>query len=692
MLKKFFTPQKIAVIGASGDPNKLGYDVINNLLRFEFPGSIHPVSKSYNEILGVTCHVSIEDLPDDIDLALVIIPAKAVPGVVEKCGEKGIRNIIVMSGGFSETGEQGRMLEEKLKETAQRLGVRVIGPNCIGVIDTHTPLNTTFIIGMPEKGEIGFISQSGALVVAVIDWAAGSGIGFSRMASLGNQMDITETDMIDEIGQHRETKVITAYAEGITDGRKFLQKATEISLSKPFMILKGGQSDKGALAVSSHTGALSGSNDAYNAAFRKAGILKAENMEVMFDSARALAWQPLPKGNRVAVLTNAGGLAILTVDAIEKNGMEIAPLTEETKSFLKTRLPAAASVNNPVDVLAGSGPAVYGLALDALLADETVDAVVVIQVPQDWFLPSGLAEVVAETSKLHRKPVLTSIMGKESSKEALEILNKRRIPNVPFPERTAAILQYMVERKDWLDLMNEEQVTAFDDMTETPQKPSGADELAASQQWEALAGAYDIPLPEQDKASDADEAVGLSEKIGYPVVMKMISEKFTHKSDVGGIKMGLNNEDDVRNAWNEITAAASDAGAELQGVLIQKMLTGGQEVIIGIKQDPQFGPLIVFGTGGTEVELYKDIETAIAPLNEGEARRLIASTIAGRKLKGWRNLPPADMDAVVDILIKMGNLAAGHPEIQEMEMNPLYVLEQGKGTYAIDIRGALRSS
>src|SRR6056297_4173544 len=450
MIESFFTPKKVAVIGASRDPHKLGYGVIRNLLKYKFKGEIFPVNKNASEIQDIPCYSSIEELPDGVDLAVVVLPASVVPKIIEQCGSKGIKNAIVVSGGFSETGKEGKEREEKLMQAAEKHGIRIIGPNCIGTIDTHTPVNTTFVVGMPEQGGIGFISQSGAMVAAVIDWARGAGVGFSRIVSLGNQIDVTETEMIDLIGNDRQTEVITAYAEGVSDGTEFLNISREIARKKPFVVLKGGQSEKGAEAVSSHTGALSGSKEAYSAAFRKSGVLEAKTMEEMFDWARALAWQPLPKGNRVAVLTNAGGPAILAVDALEKQGLQIASLSEDTRSFLKKRLPKAASINNPVDVLAGSGPGTYTLALEALLSDDNVDSVVVIQAPQDWFLPVSLAEVVGEVAWSHDKTVITSIMGKASVGDALKILQKRRIPNVAFPERSSSVLSAMIERRKWL--------------------------------------------------------------------------------------------------------------------------------------------------------------------------------------------------------------------------------------------------
>jgi len=681
MLDSFFKPKGVAVIGASRDPHKLGYGVVRNLKEFRYNGSIYPVNKSASEILGEPCYPSVSEVPDPVDLAVIVVPAPVVPDMLRECGERGIRHAIVISGGFSETGEEGKKLEQQLEEIAKELNMRIIGPNCIGTIDTHTPVNTTFVTGMPEAGEIGFCSQSGAMVASVIDWARGAGVGFSRIVSLGNQVDVDETQMIEALAEDRETKVITAYIEGVSDGQAFLEATKKAALNKPVVALKGGRGESGAKAVASHTGALAGSAEAYEAAFERSGVQQANTMEEMFDWARALAWQPLPRGKRVGVLTNAGGPAILAVDALEKSGLELATLTDSTKSYLRSRLPKAASVSNPVDVLAGSGPGTYAVALDALLTDETVDAVVVIQAPQDWFLPASLAEVVGEVAGVHDKPVIASIMGKASVGEALNILHKRKVPNVSFPERVASVLSAMVDRKQWL---------------ETPQKTHpesvNVDKKAvrravAQEDWEDVLSECDILLPPQKKAKTPEQALKFAKEIGFPVVLKLISESVSHKTEVDGVKLDLRNADQVQMAWEEVKESANKAGAVMEGVLIQKMFTGGQEVILGIKQDEQFGPMVLFGSGGTDVELLKDVASGIAPLNRMQAEHLIDKTRAGTKLQGWRNQAPADRETVISYVMRMAQLANDIPEIKELEINPLYVLPEG--AYALDVRGSL---
>ncbi len=683
MSEVFFTPKSVAVIGASRDSHKLGYGVIRNLIEYKFKGEIYPVNRHATEILGMPCYSSIEELPRDTDLAVIIVPAPSVTNAVKQCGSRGIKHAIVVSGGFRETGDEGAKLENELKKTASELGIRLIGPNCIGTIDTHTPINTTFVVGMPQQGEIGFVSQSGAMVAAVIDWATGAGVGFSRMVSLGNQVDVSEAEMARSIGDDSQTRVVTAYMEGVSDGQKFLENARYVAEKKPFIVLKGGKSEKGAEAVRSHTGALSGTREAYSAAFNKCGVQEASTMEEMFDWARAFAWQPLPKGNRVAVLTNAGGPAILAVDAIEKAGLELSPLSDQTKDYLKKRLPAAASVNNPVDVLAGSGPATYTIALEALLNDDTVDAVIVIQAPQDWFLPASLAEVVGEAAGLHQKPVIASIMGKYSVDEALAILHKRKVPNVSFPERAASILSAMGKRREWLELRTVQK------KFQRPGKAEGADAFVKKQKWENLIGTYGIETAGLHQPDNPEEVIESANKMGYPVVMKISSQTHTHKTEIGGIRVNLKTDEEVKQAWLDLEKLI-DLNEISDGVIVmQQMITGGQEVIVGFRRDSQFGPLLLFGTGGTDVELYKDTATALAPVCLEEAKNLIESTIAGKKLKGWRGMPVSDIPAVEKAIIAMGSIAAEHPEISELEINPLIVRENGKGAVAVDVRGTL---
>ncbi|MCB0276121.1 MAG: acetate--CoA ligase family protein [Calditrichaeota bacterium] len=684
MLSTFFNPRGIAIIGASRDPHKLGYGIIRNLVEHHYPGAIYPLNPVAKEILGHKCYANITQVPDPLDLAILIIPAKLAADPLTQCGERGIKHVIVASGGFRETGPQGKALEERLYQIARKYQMRLLGPNCMGVIDTHIPVNTTFMAGMPHAGDIGFLSQSGAMVAAVTDWARGAGVGFSRIVSLGNQVDVNETEMLTAFAEDHQTRVITAYIEGITDGRAFIDTAEKVARQKPVVVLKAGLGKSGAKAVASHTGALAGSAEVYQAAFRQSGVLRARTMEELFDLARGLAWQPLPEGNRVAILTNAGGPGILAVDALEAAGLTLATLSDQTRDYLRARLPGPASLANPVDILAGSGPGTYAIALDALLSDPTVDAALVIQAPQDWFLPASLAEVIGEVAAVHHKPVLASLMGLASIDQALTILHRKRIPNFAFPEGAAAPLAAMVARKKWL-----RGSAGVLPATKTVDQQKARNYLAQNHFADFL-GEFDIQGPPTKLAQNAREAAQIAGEIGYPVALKLFSRERTHKTDIGALKLNLENREAVLAAYKDILKAVEKnaPGTTIEGILVQKMLSGGQEVIVGIRRDPQFGPLVLVGSGGVEVELLRDVEMAIAPIGESQAQAMLDATRAGTRLNGWRGTPPGDRAAVIEVMLRMSQIALQFPEISELEINPLYVLPEGKGAFAVDVRGA----
>ncbi len=685
MLIPFFAPKGVAIIGASREKHKLGYGVVRNLVEHHYTGGVYPVHPAATEILGRKCYPAIADVPDPVDLAIIIVAAPKVPAAVIACGQRGIKHVIVPSGGFREAGEKGIALEAELAAVAEKYGVTVMGPNCIGSMDMHTPLNTTFVLGMPKPGDIAFVSQSGAMCAVVIDWAQGKSLGMSRIVSLGNQVGVTETETLAALADDAHTRVITLYMEGVSDGRAFIRTATEVSRKKPIVAIKGGRGEGGAQAVASHTGSLAGSTEAYDAAFARAGVLRANSMQEMFNWARALAWQPLPKGNRVAVLTHAGGPGIMAVDAIEAAGLELAPLTAETQSALKKRLPPAASVHNPVDILAGPGVGTYALALDALLDDPNVDAVLVIMAPNDWFLPTSLADTVADVATRYRKPVLTSIMGEISPAiaEARAMLNRRHIPNFNFPENAPSAIAAMWRRQQWLNLQSDDTPSLTNINRNAAQTALDAGDFAA-----ALA-AYGIVLPPSKFAATPADAFRQADEMGYPVALKLVSADITHKSDVGGVLLNLTDGESVKRAFGQIMDAARTANpsAKLDGVLVQKMLVGGQELIIGARRDAQFGAMALVGTGGVEVELVRDVATAIAPLSPAQAESLLDETIAGRRSLGWRNIAPIDRNAVIDTLVRLSHLAADFPQIAEVEINPFYAL--ATGGFAVDVRGSL---
>lgn len=691
-LRVFFRPAGVAIIGASREPHKLGYGIVRNLQDVRYDGNIYPVNPNEEEILGYKVYRSVADIEGPLDLAVISVPAPAVPDQIEACGKRGIKGAIIVSGGFRETGPEGAQREKDIAAIAAKYNMRIIGPNCIGTIDAHTPLNTTFVVGMPRPGDIAFVSQSGAMAAGVMDWAVGSGVGFSRIVSLGNQLDVAEAEMLEAIGQDGKTRVVTGYIEGTSDGKRFVQAASRAAKQLPLVFLKAGRGKSGAKAVASHTGALAGDVAAYESAFRRAGVLWAHTMEELFDWGRALAWQPLPQGSRVAILTNAGGPAILAADALEDAGLSLAPLTDDTKAFLRRRVFAAASVQNPVDILAGAGPATYALCLDALLADETVDAVAAIQAPQDWFSPLSLAEVVGEVANSslgRKKPILSVIMGLASTSEATQILHRKHIPNFAFPERIGSTLGAMYRRKLWLD--EQELATSAQPLAVDKQHAEGLLRDAPSgwlnaKDVESLLQAYGISVAVSSIATSADEAITIAQRSGYPVVLKLIAEGVTHKTDVGGVVLGVSSDADLRDKFEAMIAHARKTIAvdAIKGVLVQQQVASGVELIIGNVQDPQFGPLVMVGSGGTEVELKKDVAFELAPLTSSQANAMIDRTTVGRVLAGFRGKPPADREAVVDTLVRLAQLASDHPQIAEMEINPLIVHEHG--AIAVDAR------
>ncbi len=545
---------------------------------------------------------------------------------------------------------EGKAREETAVDVARRYGMRLLGPNGIGSIDTHTPLNTTFVKGMPTVGDIAFLSQSGAVCAAVIDWARGAGVGFSRLVSLGNQADVNEADMLDVIGRDPQTRVITAYIEGVSNGYEFVRAASNVARRMPILALKVGRGRGGAKAVASHTGALAGREEAYEAAFRRAGVLRARTMEELFDWARAMAWQPLPQGNRVAILTNSGGPGILALDALEAAGMQLAPLTDETKAYLRKRVPPAASVNNPVDILAGPGPGTYALCLDALLSDPTVDAVVAITAPQDWFAPVSLAEVIGEFTG-RGKPVLAVIMGLASVSEATAVLHRRRIPNFAFPERVGSTLAAMWQRRQWLDALHEPDdpviVESCDPIGASTVLDNAAGWLTPTQAEKSAQGVLVLSTPGAGLAPDLDSALALAEEIGYPVALKLAAVDVVHKSEVGGVALDIGGPEALRAAFAAMMVRTADRSAVVEGVTVQKMIPPGVDLIVGMVRDAQFGPLVMVGVGGVHGRTHARCHVRPNPAHAATGGRDARPDGAGRLLAGFRGAPPADRAAVV---------------------------------------------
>jgi len=695
MFEFFFSPRSVAVIGASRDERKLGHGVLLNVIRSGFKGRIYPINPKADEILGLKCYPSVLEVPDEVDLAVIVIPAKLVPKVAEECGEKGVKGLIVISAGFKEVGGEGTKLEAELVRIVKRYGMRMIGPNVLGLIDTSTPINASFAAGMPLPGSIGFMSQSGALCTSVLDMSLAEGIGFSKFVSLGNKADLNEIDLLEALEDDPHTRVITLYLEGIADGPRFLEVARRVSRSKPIIAIKSGTTEAGARAVSSHTGTLAGSERAYEAAFKQAGIIRVFSVQELFDYAVGFAHQPLMKEGGIAIVTNAGGPGIMATDACERAGLRLASLSEETIRYLRQHLPPASNVLNPVDVLGDALADRYAAALEAVLRDPNVGGVLVILTPQVMTQIEETAKVVGELASKYDKPVLGCFMGRATTEKGARILREYGVPNYEVPERAVRVFKAMQEYKEWLGRPPLE-VERFEFDVERIRKiisEAQAEGRLALGDAEArgIIEACGIPVPKTGLARTPEEAVRIAEEIGYPVVMKIASPDILHKTDVGGVKLNIQTPEDVRDTFDLFIYRASQymPDATVWGCQVQQMVRGGKEVIVGMSRDPQFGPLLMFGLGGIYVEALQDVSFRIAPLSREEAVEMVNEIRSIKLLKGFRGEPPADLEAVVDVILRIAQLSLDFPEILELDINPLMVMEAGKGVVAVDVRVVL---
>jgi len=692
MLEAFFTPRSVAVIGASREQGKVGHDVLRNLIQYGFKGRIYPVNPKATEVLGLPCYPSVEAVPGEVDLAIIVVPAAATLTVMEECARKKVAAAIIITAGFRETGREGAERERRLVEIARRAGMRVVGPNCLGIINTHADLNASFAAGMPAKGEIAFFSQSGAFGTAILDWAIGAGIGFSKFISVGNKADVDETTLLQAIGTDAESEVILGYIESVERGGEFMRVAREVSKRKPIVLFKSGGTAAGARAASSHTGALAGSDRAYSAAFKQSGILRAHQVMDLFDWGMAFAFQGRIGGPRVALVTNAGGPGIIATDAIEESSLEMATFTKETIESLRTRLPPTANLYNPIDVIGDAKADRYEAAIRAALADPGVDGLIVILTPQTSTECVPTAEVIAREAARTDKPVLACFMGGPRTDPGARLLMERRVPVYDFPERAVAAMDAMYRQHLWM--------TSPAGRAERFELDAGAIRAAfasareagrlelGEQEARAVIEACGIRLPRTILATDADSAVRAAREIGYPVVMKIASPDILHKSDVGGVKVGVASDDEVVRTFRYIRARVAEAQprATIRGVLVQEMITGGKEVIIGMMRDPQFGPMLMFGLGGIYVEVLKDVSFRIAPVTRADAEQMIDEIRSIALLRGARGEPPSDIAGVTDALLRLSQLVTDFPEIVEMDVNPLKVFPKGEGVVALDAR------
>lgn len=690
-LQGLFAPKAVAVIGASNTPGKIGYAVMKNIVESQFPGGIYPVNPRQERVFALPTHPRVGDLPEVPETAVVVVPAAGVLQVARDCGEKGIKFLVVISAGFKEIGRAG--MERELVDICRHHQMRLLEPNCLGFMDTHTSINASFAVRSPLPGEIAFFSQSGALCLAILDWSLEERLGFSKFVSFGNKADLNESDFIAAALADEGTRVILCYLEDVADGAHFLRVARENAGRKPVIVLKSGRSQAGARAASSHTGALAGSDRAYATAFRQAGVLRADTIEELFDLARAFITQPPSAGRRLAIVTNSGGPGIIATDAAETYGLEMARLARETSEGLRRGLPEEASVYNPVDILGDAADDRYDLALRQVLSDPHVDNCLVLLTPTATVDMSGIAATILRNRQAHSGKVVTaSFIGGESVAPGIRALEAGGVPCYSTPERATAAMN------------------ALASLREIQERLAGGEEVDYGRDQEAVAGvlsrvreqgrvvllgseaseitvAYGIPTARSYLATSAEAAVELAGRVGYPVVLKVASPKIVHKSDVGGVRANLTTPEAVRDAFFRILEDVQRylPGVEVMGVEVQAMAGPGLELIIGVNRDVQFGPLLMFGLGGIYVNLLEDVSFRLVDgLRRQDIKEMIAETRAYRLLRGYRGQPSRDLVALEEVIGRVAVLARDFPAISEMDINPL--LAYPRGAMAIDVK------
>ncbi|WDP89475.1 MAG: acetate--CoA ligase family protein [Desulfobacter sp.] len=696
-LDAIFSPETIAVIGASTQKGKVGHDIFANILSGGYKGTLYPVNPKARSVLSVKCYTSISTIPDPIDLAMIILPPRAALGAVKECIEKGVKGIVIVSAGFKEVGGDGLEIEEKIKQLCAHAGVRLVGPNCLGVINpSHkVSLNASFSARMPKPGNVSFISQSGALCTAVLDYAADKGFGFSKFISIGNKADVDELDLLRYYHNDPDTDVVMIYMEELSrPAGEFITEVREMtSGTHPTHVIaiKSGTSAAGAAAAASHTGALAGSDVMYDGLFSMAGIQRCNSVNQLFDYAQALAANKYPAGDRIAIVTNAGGPGIIATDMSEQSGLRLARFSEDTIKELKKYLPATANFHNPVDVIGDAAKDRYENTLATVLGDRNVDAVLIILTPQSMTDAIGTAEAIVRIAKNSLKPILCAFMGVVDVSDGVKLLQEHRVPVYQFPESAARSLGALQESQKWLfrkilpqyELSCDREKAAGIIQGYLDEGRTVLGELDGNEILKCY-GFNTIPMA---LARTGEEAVKIAGDIGYPVVMKIVSRQILHKSDAGGVLVGVADEEAVRSGFQTImdNAEKYDAGAELDGVLIQKVAPMGKEVILGITKDPVFGHAVMFGLGGIFVEVYKDVAFRLSPMGRNVARRMVKSIKGYPILKGVRGEAPSDIEAIEKNIVSLKAMVDHHPMIKELDINPLFVHEEGKGTTVADI-------
>ena len=696
-LQVLFEPTSIAVIGASARSDSVGQAVFRNLLLNGYTGTIFPVNPKHGSIMGVKAYPSVTEIDADVDMAVLIIPASGVSTGLDQCAQKGIHSAIVISAGFKETGGDGVKLEAQIRDQAREAGIALLGPNCLGLINTDPAIsmNASFARSMAQPGNIAFMSQSGALCTSILDYAGSQNIGFSKFISFGNKADVDENDLLRYLGQDPQTQVILMYVEDLSNGLDFIHIAREITseqeITKPILALKSGRTAEGARAAASHTGSMAGTDEVYDALMAQAGVLRVDTVQELFDYAMAFADQPMPRGDRIAIVTNAGGPGIMATDACVRQGLELADLSDETRKTLSAALPAAASVKNPVDVLGDAQHDRYQATLEAVLKDDNVDGLVVILTPQNMTDIEEIARGITQLDPDCGKPILTSFMGGADVAAGVQILRQRGIPHYPFPEGASRVLRAMRKYRRWLDRERTyERIFDVDRSTVqkifTKAREEGRRQLPEMEALEVLE-AYGFPVLKSGLAATSGDLPAICEQVGFPLVMKIASPDILHKTDIGGVEVGVPDLESAEKVFARMTAAALQhyPDANLWGIEIQQMALPGREVILGTTHDPKFGPIIMFGMGGIYTEALKDVTFRLAPLRQLAARHMLEE-IRGRKiLEGIRGEAPADFDAIQECLERLSQLVIEFPIIEELAINPLIAYGEGAAVAAARI-------
>ncbi len=684
-LDKIFKPESVAVIGASEREGSVGATLMKNIVE-GFDGEIYPVNINSDSVMDIEAASNVKEIKSDVDLAIIATPAKTVPGIVEECGEAGIEAGIVISAGFSETGSEGKKIEEELNEARKRHKMRILGPNCLGAIRPGSNLNLTFLRKNPDAGNVAFLSQSGAMGSAILDWSTEAKVGFSSFVSVGNMMDIDFGDLIDYFGQDPKTSSIIMYMEAVKDAENFLSAARGFARTKPILVIKAGKYSKSAEAVASHTGSLAGADEVYNAAFKRVGVTRVDDVDDLFSSSETLSKQELPEGPNLAVITNAGGPGIMTTDAILDWDGKIAELSAETVSKLNEFLPTHASKKNPVDVLGDADVERYEKSIEACLDDPNVDGAIVIYAPQGEATAEDAAEAVASVSKNTDKPIVTSFMGGADVEGGRQHLREENVPTRPTPEQAISSYMYMYRYARNLELLYEtpeelpvDSQPPHHHLKAMVRKILKSDRTVLSEiEAKKFLETYDIPISKTKIAESPREASNIAYDMGYPVVLKIYSHDITHKSDVGGVELNLQSKEEVEKAYERIVRRAKNRkpSADVLGVSVQKMITGVCcELILGSKKDPLFGSTILFGRGGTGVELYRDTAAGFPPLNQVLAHRLMEDTKIYQMLKGFRGSSGANIRELEELLVRFSQLIVDFPEIKEIDINPMAVVD-----------------